>query len=208
MSAGSHDSLSAASISIPSTSARFVGSTGTAKSAAKPFHKAGRPRTAAGQDDPRRGVSEATLPEEVLLGIPQFTEESVAGLPAGRRRLRRDSPGSLHRLPTEGIIADVDDPPVSREHRRRLACADVQNKRGFRKVRLLYQARGKGDGIDVDHRRLPDILGQERRPFSDERAGGDRGEDLRFSRPAGQRVIDEDLVEGVWIKGSTANGRV
>ena len=66
----------------------------------------------------------------------------------------------------------------------------------FRKIRFLHEAHGKRDGVDVDHRRLPHIFGQERRPIADERAGGERGEDLRLTRPAGQRVIDEDVIEG------------
>ena len=41
----------------------------------------------------------------------------------------------------------------------------------FRKARLLHQTHGKGDGVDVDHRRLPDIFGQECRSFTDERRG-------------------------------------
>ncbi len=94
---------------------------------------------------------------------------------------RRYRPG--RRLPAERKMTNVEDPAPAGEDRRRIAGADVEQEDGFRTALVSREAKGERDGVDIDHRRLPDVRLEELGPFSDKGAGGKGREDLRFSRP-------------------------
>ena len=145
------------------------------------------------------GSGEAALPEEVLLGVFQFGQETAALLPDDCRRLRCPiSPlrfiasASGNPLPMDSARAAVTlSPPKGKlrmwmirsrpANTATVSRAPISRTRAhLRKARFLHEARGQRHGIDVDHRRLAHVGGQERRPLADERSGGQGGENLRL----------------------------
>ncbi len=164
----------------------------------------------------RRGrLGETALPEERLLGVfefghckrPQYSRMAAdaSGVISPLRFIASISDGSLHRA---FAMAAVTPSPPKGKLRIWMICPPLANtatvsraptstrraisgKPGFSMRRV---ASGTASMSITAVSRT--YSAQECRPIADKRPGGQRGEDLRLIRPAGQRVIDEDVIEG------------